>query len=153
GRLVRRVLFPVVIHPITESLLVQLQLPRHRRDRTIRLDYQLRRFLLVFRSKRSTILRHVHPLFRTKILVGSLSGRSTAPQGKPSRVRRLATEVLASRQPKELPAPPHRTYSANLPTDDELSAMDDPVEALLQLWRNRGAHERRETVAAHILAS
>src|SRR5690606_4400015 len=37
------------------------------------------RFLLVFRSKRSTILRHVHPLFRTKILVGSLSGRSTAP--------------------------------------------------------------------------
>jgi hypothetical protein len=75
--------------------------------------------------------------------------------GKRSRLRRLTTEVLASRQPKELPTPPQRAYSTNLPTDDELSAMDDddPVEALLQLWRNRGVHERRATVAAHILAS
>jgi hypothetical protein len=66
-----------------------------------------------------------------------------------------AIDNRGARKPttKELPTPPQRTYSTNLPTDDELSAMDDPVEALLQLWRNRGVHERRATVAAHILAS
>ncbi|MDI5979294.1 hypothetical protein [Amycolatopsis magusensis] len=73
--------------------------------------------------------------------------------GKRSRLRRLTAETLTSRQPKHSPTLPLRAEPATLPTDEELSAMDDPVSALLQLWRNRGPHHRREDVAAHILAS
>src|SRR3981189_1846135 len=44
--LVRSMRLSGIVHPVTESLLIHLQLPRDRRDRTSRLDHQFRRFFL-----------------------------------------------------------------------------------------------------------
>jgi hypothetical protein len=60
---------------------------------------------------------------------------------------------LAARSQRDRHRRGNPPVPADLPTDDELSATDDPAVALLRLWRNRGRRERRETVAAHILAS
>jgi hypothetical protein len=46
--------------------------------RARRIHHHLRGFPLVFRGKRPTLVRHGLPLFRTRTLVGSLSGRSGA---------------------------------------------------------------------------
>jgi len=87
-------------------------------------------------------------------LSGSHLAELQQAAGRRSRLRRLATAILAGRQAATEPAPPQQpSVPTDLPTDDELSATDDPAAALLRLWRNRGRHEQRETVAAHILAS
>src|SRR5215470_1157208 len=71
---------PVVVHPIPQRLLMQTQLTGNRRHRARQLHHTLRRFILKLRSKRPPLPRQWHPLFRTRTLVGSLSGRSGAPQ-------------------------------------------------------------------------
>ncbi len=68
-----------------------------------------------------------------------------------SRARRLCAEVLTARQSRTGPAAKPAPATENLPTDEELSAMADPVAALADLLRDRG--QNRDAIVAHALSS
>src|SRR5262249_20425657 len=78
---------PVLVDPIPQGLLIHTPLAGDRRHRTGRIHHHFRRLPLVFGSVRLTLIRHGHPLFRTRTLVGSLSGRSGAPHVVLGRMR------------------------------------------------------------------
>jgi hypothetical protein len=71
---------------------------------------------------------------------------------KRSRLKRLTTALLVERHPQGSSSP-RPAVPPKLPTDEELSHVDDQAAALLRLWRDRPPMMRREDVAAHILAS
>src|SRR5207244_4711653 len=81
-RLLAGVIDAVGVDPIPQRLLVHPDLPRGRRDRPRFLNHHPSDLFLVFRSKRPALFRHDNLSSKERTLVGSLSGRSVAPQLK-----------------------------------------------------------------------